>query len=530
MKRREFLKAGVPFTMLPLALNGMSLSALGAPSLMNALHGAFVDTDHILVLIQLNGGNDGLNTVIPVDQYSNLSKARSNLMIPQSKVLLMDGVTGTGLHPSMTHLRGMYNNGLVNIVQGVGYPDPNFSHFRSTDIWMSGSDADTTLTTGWIGRYLSEEFPNYPDGFPNQSMPDPLAIQVGSVVAPVCQGLSVNMGMAVSDPKSFYQLETRGGGTPPNTWAGHELSYIRHVAEMSNAYGQVVKSAADSATNKSTKYPVTGTNPLADQLKTVAQLIAGGLKTRIYVVTLGGFDTHASQVEGTNTHLGAHAQLLGWVSEAIDAFQDDLQLLGQDDRVLGMTFSEFGRRIASNFSLGTDHGTAAPMFLFGKNVNAGILGSNPTIPSTVQVYDNLPMQYDFRSVYASVLKDWFCLPTMDVDTVMLDTFQYLPLLKDTCSLSTGERKRLQRSGNAWIMNYPNPFSLYTNIRFDSPGDDLLIQVFNSEGRVIKTLVNGYVPKGEHEVIFGADGLAPGVYYYRYQRGQFQQTKAMQIVK
>lgn len=531
MKRRDFLKAGVPFTVLPLALNGMSLRALGAPSLMSALHGAFVDTDHVLVLVQLNGGNDGLNTVIPVDQYSNLSNARSNIMIPQSKVLIMDGVSGTGLHPSMTHLRELFNNGLVNVVQGVGYPDPNFSHFRSTDIWMSGSDADVTLSSGWVGRYLSQEFPNYPDGFPNNDMPDPLAIQIGSVVAPVCQGLSVNMGMAVSDPSAYYQLETRGGGTPPNNWAGYELSYIRSVAELSNAYGQVVKAASDKASNQSTKYPAIGENPLADQLRIVSRLIAGGMKTRIYVVSLGGFDTHASQVESSaNTHLGSHAQLLGWVSEAIDAFQDDITLLGQADRVLGMTFSEFGRRIASNYSMGTDHGTAAPMFLFGKHVDPGLTGSNPTIPSAVGVNDNLPMQYDFRSVYASVLRDWFCLPTMDVDTVLLDTFQYLPLLDDSCTLSTRERERLQKSGNAWIMNYPNPFSLYTTIRFDSPGDDILIQVFNSEGRAIKTLVNGFVPNGKHEVVFYAGDHAPGVYYYRYQRGHFQQTKAMQLVR
>lgn len=517
-------------TLLPVALNGMSVRALGNPSVMNALHGAFVETDHVLVLVQLNGGNDGLNTVIPLDQYSNLSKARSNIMIQQSKVLLLDGLDNTGLHPAMSHLRGMFNDGLVNIVQGVGYPNPNFSHFRSTDIWMTGADSDETLTSGWVGRYLSEEFPNYPDGFPNDTMPDPLAIQIGSVVAPVCQGLSVNMGMAVSDPSAFYTLQTGGGATPPSTWAGKELAYLRNVAEKSNAYGQKVKDAAGKATNKSTKYPTAGSNPLADQLKTVAQLIAGGLKTRIYVVTLGGFDTHANQVETSDTTQGSHARLLGFISEAIDAFQDDLKLLGADDRVLGMTFSEFGRRIASNFSTGTDHGTAAPMFLFGKHVKSGMTGNNPNISSTVQVNDNLGMQHDFRSVYSTILRDWFCLPTEDVDTVMLDSFDYLPLLEDSCTMSVREREIMRKSGNAWIMNYPNPFSLYTNIRFESPGDELLIQVFNSQGQLIRTLVNGYVPAGEHTVTFDAGDLAPGIYYYKYQRGHFQQMKAMNLVR
>jgi len=531
MKRREFLKASSPFALLPLALNGMPIKTLGSPDIMNALQGAFVDTDHVLVLIQLNGGNDGLNTVIPVDQYSNLSKVRSNVMIPQTKVLLLDEVTGTGLHPSMTGMREMFNEEKLGIIQGVGYPDPNFSHFRSTDIWMTGANSDQTLTSGWVGRYLSQEYPNFPTGFPNAGMPDPLALQVGSVVAPVCQGVSVNMGMAISNPASYYKLLTGEYDDAPNTKAGFELEYIRQVAFQSNEYGKTVKAASEKGANKSSKYPDQGQNRLADQLKIVANLISGGLKTRVYVCNIGGFDTHANQVPVTGgTETGNHANLLGQVSEAIDAFQDDIEQLGLDNRVLGMTFSEFGRRISANFSSGTDHGTSAPMFLFGKNAKGGIMGKNPEIASDVTVRDNLPMQHDFRQVYATILKEWFCLPDLDVETVMLDKFDQLSILNDSCSVSSSRRKEWRRSGESWVMNYPNPFHANTTIKFASEGDHVVIDLLDTQGRFLRSIVDGVYPKGSHEVVFNAHDLAAGTYYYKYQRGNFQQTKSMLKVR
>ncbi|MBO6515602.1 MAG: DUF1501 domain-containing protein [Bacteroidia bacterium] len=531
MKRRDFLRTTVPFATLPVLMNGLPITALGNPEMMKRLSKAFVNTDHVLVLVQMNGGNDGLNTVIPTDQYSNLTKARSNIMIPLTKVLVMDGVDGTGLHPSMTHMRSMFNDEKLSVVQGVGYPNPNFSHFRSTDIWNTASDTDEHWTSGWVGRYLGHEFPNYPMGFPNTDMPDPLALQIGSVVSTVCQGVSANMGMAISDPDAYYQLLT-GNYTPtPSTKAGKELDYIRQVAEQSNAYGQAVKTAGEKGANKSSKYPTTGDNRLADQLKIVAQLISGGLKTRIYVVNINGFDTHANQVPQTGgTETGVHANLLAQLSEAIDAFQDDIEQLGLQDRVLGMTYSEFGRRIKSNFSMGTDHGAAAPLFLFGTNVKPGILGKNPTIADSVAVNDNLPMQYDFRSVYASVLKDWFCLEDSEVDSVMLKTHQQLPLLKDSCNTSSTQRAELRKSGEAYVMNYPNPFSAYTTIRYESNGGHILIQVFNSNAQVIETLVDSEMPAGEHEVVFHAANLAAGTYYYRYQNGSIQQTKPMILAR
>ncbi|MDO8969189.1 MAG: DUF1501 domain-containing protein, partial [Saprospiraceae bacterium] len=191
----------------------------------------------------------------------------------------------------------------------------------------------------------------------------------------------------------------------PNTPYGHELEFIRLVTQQAQMYYDSVVAAAENGQNLGS-YP--GGNSLADQLKIVAQLVSGGLSTPIYIVSIGGFDTHSEQVDGTFGNAeGLHANLLRTVSEAVSAFQNDLKLLGVDDRVAGMTFSEFGRTIGSNGSTGTDHGAAAPLFVFGKNVIPGIIGSNPSIPSIPLTSYDVPMEHDFRSVYASALKDWF---------------------------------------------------------------------------------------------------------------------------
>ena len=188
MKRRLFLKAAAAGSMVPVNLNGMSIRAYAHSPLMQLLGRRTGSNDNVLVLIQLNGGNDGLNTVIPLDQYSNLSKARSNVLIPDTKVLSLGGITGTGLHPAMTGLQGLYNDSLLNIVQDVGYPNPNFSHFRSTDIWMSGSESNENWTTGWMGRYLDAQFPGFPTGYPKTGAPDPPAIQIGAMVSLAMMG------------------------------------------------------------------------------------------------------------------------------------------------------------------------------------------------------------------------------------------------------------------------------------------------------------------------------------------------------
>lgn len=526
MKRRDFLRYSVPAAItVPTIINGLPLRAIGAESLLiQSLMGFATDTDHVLVLVQMNGGNDGLNTVIPLEFYSAYNRARTNVAIPENKVLKLQGNAKAGLHPGMTGIQHLFNEGKASIIQSVGYPSPNFSHFRATDIWMSGADSNQFLNTGWAGRYLNLEYPNFPNGYPNNSVPDPIGIQIGSVTSLTFQGPAVNMGMSITDPVNFYNLINGINDPVPNTPAGFELSYIRTVARQTTQYSDVIKTAAQRVTQQS-PYP-TGNN-LADQLKIVARLIKGGLMTRVYMVSIGGFDTHSVQVNQADTTIGTHNTLLTRVSDAIKAFMNDLKFLGVQKRVLGMTFSEFGRRVKSNSSLGTDHGAAAPMILFGEYVQPGVLGNNPVIPSNATVNDNIPYQYDFRSVYATVLEKWFCLKNTDLQTVMLKNYQSLPILKSSsCNSNIPDL-----SGEILIKNYPNPFVSSTTITFKTEGGHTSIQILDTLGRVLKTVVDTeYTSAGQYTVSFNSEGLPAGVYYARLQNGSIQQVKAMLKVR
>ena len=265
---------------------------------------------------------------------------------------------------------------------------------------------------------------------------------------------------------------------------------------------------------------------LADQLKIVAKLIAGGLKTRIYVTNIGGFDTHAGQVDGTlGTEFGNHADLLGKLSEAIFAFQEDLRLLRADHRVIGMTFSEFGRRIKSNSSFGTDHGEAAPVILFGKAINHGITGANPVIPDLVSNNDNLEMQYDFRQVYASVLRQWFGVPQDVLDAVLLQNFQVLPIVDPTAAAADGLPETISLS-----QNYPNPFNPSTVISFLSDGGPVNIRVYDTLGAEVATLVDGNPGTGRFSVTFDASALPSGIYFCRMRSGSHQMVRKMNLMK
>ena len=523
MKRRDFLKYTVPATAATAVIGGMPVRAMGMESpLIQSLMGMTTDTDHVLVLVQMSGGNDGMNMVIPIDTYSSYQAARSNVAIPQNKILSLNGKTG--LHPAMTGIQNLYNEGKAAVVQAVGYPQPDFSHFRATDIWMSASDSNQYVNNGWMGRYLDNEYPGFPTGYPNSAVPDPLGIQIGSVTSLTFQGPQVSMGMSISDPVNFYNLINGVQDPAPSSPAGVELSYIRTVARQSQQYADIIKTAALRVTQQST-YPTN--NPLADQLKIVARLVKGGLKTRVYMVSIGGFDTHSVQVNQTDVTTGAHATLLQRVSDAIKAFMDDLKFLGVQRRVMGMTFSEFGRRIKSNSSLGTDHGAAAPVILFGEYVNAGVVGVNPTIPANASVNDNIPMQYDFRSIYSSILEKWFCVDNTTLQTVMLKNFQSLPLIKTNSCISTIP----DLTDKLVIKNYPNPFVSSTTITFKTEGGHTSVMIIDMLGRVIKTLIDQeYNGPGQYSIPFNADRLAVGVYYARLQNGTIQQVRAMLKVK
>jgi uncharacterized protein (DUF1501 family) len=435
MKRRSFLKTIAPVVVMPSLINGLTVKAYANANITNQLAGIQIDTNKVIVLIQLNGGNDGLNTVLNLDQYDNLAAARGDILVPESAALALTGTTDVALHPAMTGMQQLYNEGKVTIVQGVSYPNPNYSHFRATDIIASAADAEQLLTTGWCGRYLEQEYPEFPTNYPNTNFPDPPAIQIGVGLPLLFQGTAANLAVTLSGTQIFDDWINGSVGTLPETPAGHELGYLRTVSQQTQSYAGQITTAALNITSQSPSYPTAGTNSLADQLKLVARLIAGGLQTRVYLVSLGGFDTHATQVVVGNTATGNHATLLGNLSQAIKAFMDDLTYLNIQERVVGLTFSEFGRRIISNGSGGTDHGSAYPMFVFGEQVASGIVGNSPVIPAAANGDDNLAMQFDFRTIYASLLKDWFCADQAMVDIALADTFLPTTVVEAACCVA-----------------------------------------------------------------------------------------------
>ncbi len=410
--RRAFIGRGITLASAAVTIPYfIQDTALGLPHAMLGLTSMpGVPEDHVLVVVQLGGGNDGLNTVIPYAD-GTYYKARPGIGIPKDKIHRL-GTAGVGLHPAMTGMKSLYDDGLLSLVQGVGYPNPNRSHFKSMDIWHT---ADTSATgNGWIGRYVDAECCGYGKG--ESGKPDATATDAGAGAPVIAIGSEAPLATQgqKSKPVSFDNADLfRWTGSDVHRSLDEPYDRINRrgsaagVDAESNA-GFLMRTALDAqlssdqirkavAQRSLVNYPQTD---LSRQLSMVGAMIRAGLKTRVYYVTMGGFDTHAGQ-GGEN---GRHSQLLGQVAGALKAFNDDLKAQGNDGRVLTMTFSEFGRRVYQNASQGTDHGTASQMFLMGPMVKPGVLNDHPSLSDL----DNGDLKYttDFRAVYAGVLEGW----------------------------------------------------------------------------------------------------------------------------
>ncbi len=493
MKRRNFIKTSALAT-IPLALNGIPVMASSSidSSELNSLANAAVNCGKILVIIQMNGGNDGLNTVFPIDKWSNLSNARANILMNQNQVLPLNNNGSTGLHPAMSEMKNLYNNGKMMIVQGVSYPNPNYSHFRATDIWFTGANSNQNLTSGWIGRSLDKIYPNFPTGYPNTDMADPLAIQIGSSLPFSLQGPNINMGYSAPDPASLVNVINQITDPAPNSDYGSELTFLRLMKDQSNVYRTAIQSAYNvPQTSPIVTYP--SSNSLGNQLRIVAKLINGGLKTPIYIVNHpNSHDTHADQVDGTDKTQGAQANNLGILSKAVGAFQQDLDNMGKSNMVTGMTFSEFGRRITSNGSFGTDHGSAAPVLFFGAALNTnpstvigtafpipGMIGTSPNLPANATVNDQVPMQFQFKQIYSTILQDWLCMSETQTADVLGGTYLKLPIFNTTILSSTN----FETDDNNFVSIYPNPVTdSILNLQFNDTINDVInIQIFSIQG-------------------------------------------------
>lgn len=515
MKRRNFVKnISLASVAAPFVLKDINFQAI-QKKLFNVAKSA---EDRVLVIIRLNGGNDGLNTVIPLNSYDNLMIHRANVMLPETSILQV--TPGLGLHPTMTGMRDMFNAGKLSIVQNVGYPEQNRSHFRSMDIWSTGS-LDPQETRGWLGRQFDNDYPNYPADYPNATYPDPFAISMGYEVSSTCQGLMANFSHAISDPFSMSNLLT-ANVTNDGTYFGSHMEYLATLIDQTNAYGDQINTAANAGNTLSTLYD--DNNPIAVQLRYVAQMISGGLKTKVYILNINGFDTHDAQVSATDTTMGNHRDLLKTLSDAVAAFQDDLMLLNLESRVAGMTFSEFGRQIASNGSKGTDHGDAAPMFLFGACINAGVVGPDPVIDAAIDVQVGVPMQIDFRDIYASVLKDWFEVPATEVQSIFDHTVNFYQVL-GACNVGL-EEQEFEKEG---ILLFPNPAVSYSTIRLKTENEWVKIEVLDLDGRIIKEIADSNMDQGTHYIQFEIGDLKPGQYIVNVKkRSGFKRVKLMKV--
>ena len=349
------------------------------------------DSERILVVVQLSGGNDGLNTVVPY-RDELYAKSRPKLGIPSSDVIKLDDQLG--LHPSLRSLEDRCSANRFTIVQGVGYPVPNRSHFESMDIWHSCHAKKDRTQSGWLGRWISEQ-----DSNPTTdstaihlgSEPLPLACHERGVQVPSLSSLEqMRLKSKVIDAQG---LEMKSEKAASSKGSGSLLDFVSTSTVAALQVSERLEKIL-AQPDASGDFPKTA---IGEKLRAVSRLILSGVKTRVYYVTLDGFDTHANQP-------GVHATLLRQWSEALSAFLSRLEQSGQQDRVLVMTFSEFGRRVSENASQGTDHGAAAPMFLAGPRLPKIIQGPNPDLSDLDD--GDLKYKIDFRSVYATVLDSW----------------------------------------------------------------------------------------------------------------------------
>ncbi|HEX8387300.1 MAG TPA: DUF1501 domain-containing protein, partial [Rubricoccaceae bacterium] len=493
--RRDFLaRAGLGTAALGLGtvLGSSRAYALEGGGLLSHLAG--IETDRVLVLLQLKGGNDGLNTVVPLgnDLYRN---ARPGLAIPDAQTIALGG--GVGLHPAFAPLQRMWGAGDLAVVHSVGYPAPSLSHFTGTDVWSTARPSGTTPAGGWGGRTLRLEHPDFEAELPAA----PPAVQIGSQNPLLFQSGDSDLSLMLQSAATINQIAAGGGlydpADVPDLPYGAELGYARTVANAANRYVGAVQTAANGGVNVGT-YPST---TLGNNLAAVARLVKGGLGSRVYVVQLGSFDTHVNQ-------LATHQTLLADLAGSVAAFYADLAAGGHDRRVLTMTFSEFGRRVGQNGSAGTDHGTAAPLFAFGPGVSGGLYGTAPDL-ADLDGSGNLRHSTDFRSAYATVLGPWFGLDAAQVSGVLGGTYAPLGFAE---ALPTAGAPPVASADFRLDAPFPNPVRTSAHVRYSLPaGGPARLAAYDALGRLVGVLDEGERSAGPHEAAFDASRLPAGVY-------------------
>jgi uncharacterized protein (DUF1501 family) len=426
--RRHFLRTTVLGSALSWTVPAFlanTFSALQSEAADSATQIATGKDSSILVVLQMAGGNDGINTVVPYasDYYH---QARPRIALSAANVLKLNDQIG--LHPAMTGFKDLYDSGNLSVVQGVGYPNPNRSHFRSTEIWQTASDSETFEKYGWIGRYFDNACggcdptvgvaveQQLPQSFFSKTLkgvcmnnPQDYRFMSGNHPRPGQQDMVETSYEKLNDITVTTAADENSGGSigmlatgMPMT-GGRAVDFIERTALDAQVSSDEIRGIAARVQNQA-QYPA---SQLGNSLRLVAKLIGGGLPTRIYYVSQGGYDTHTNQ-------LATQQRLLGDLGNSVKAFCDDLKAQGNMQRVLVMTFSEFGRRVSDNANGGTDHGAAAPLFIVGNKVQAGLLGAYPSLAPQDLFQGDIKYNVDFRSVYAAVLENWLKTPSVPI--------------------------------------------------------------------------------------------------------------------
>jgi uncharacterized protein (DUF1501 family) len=546
MKRRNFLRLLPAAGVSSFAVNGFSARPFSNSRIANILASCDGAQDRSLVLIQLKGGNDGLNMIIPAANYDRYATLRPTTKINDSGTgafIPIDNTLPTadqaGLHPAMTGLKDLYDRGWLSVVQSAGYQSMNQSHFKGTDLWLSGGGGSpdlNNLTSGWMGRALQAFYPHI-EGVPVADMVDPLGIQIGDPTTSLGFHTDTEhqnvINLSGQDPSGFFSLIQTIGGAPimnvPDSDHGVELEYIMGVERSINLYAQRITDVFNAGSNSITTYP-TGT--LAAQLKTVARMIKGGCKTKIFLCQLGGFDTHSAQVDSGDTSLGSHANLLGQLSSSIKTFLDDLEGMGLANNVMGCTFSEFGRCAKENGSFGTDHGTLSPMIVFGKDAKPGVFGTNPDLNNLTNDNQIKVMQFDYRQVFATLLQDWLGANPYVMEQTMFEGYNKMKLVARESRVDPD----CQWGGAEIVVDqfrpmsvYPNPASISTEVSYENRGEafDAYLSLHSLGGSLLATR-SEIVHPGFNAYYFDVAALPEGIYFVRLQDKRNGKAEVMKL--
>lgn len=414
----------------------VAASTLVAQKGFSSTHSLGDVDDRVVVFVDLSGGNDGLAMVPPLGQYDELLGYRPNITLPKNQILPLDAKTG--LHPAMPKLYSLFQAGNAAIVQGVSYPVPNMSHFRSSEIVWSGSGSSEYEQTGWLGRFLDSKHPEFPVGYPTSDNPDPLSVAFSSSPSLATQGVNSNYSSMTNNASRLeaFQEDSYSDYDVPTGRFGEELEYLRTQMGLTAEYNQAIYDRFNSVTTE-----LKEEGNFSKDLEQITRLIKSGSKTKCYVVSQGGYDTHGGQVIEGDPSLGSHPDLLAELDQALGAFMEGLEAENLSDKVVVVISTEFGRRIMANDSLGTDHGHATPWIVLGSRVSGQILGDSDVLPPVVDKKTNVPMQHDYRDIYATILTDWFGVPSTSVSDMFSHQVSPLPLFDSTVSLLARQPER-----------------------------------------------------------------------------------------